>query len=199
MKAVEIDDRLGGAPVQVRVVQGQEPAHFLAIFQGQLIIYQGGHSSSFDENSSEKSGQNSESEGGRTKHLLQIHGRTPLTTYATQVTLSAASLNTNDCFVYVSPEEQVAWVWLGKGSTGDEKEMAKRIALMSDKDPDIILEGQEKPDFWALLGGKKAYMDEFVMRNVGEKSRPRLFHGSNASGTFKSMIIFLQHQLKIIV
>ena len=48
MKTVEIDDRLAGAAVQVRVVQGQEPAHFLAIFQGQLIIYQGGLSSSFD-------------------------------------------------------------------------------------------------------------------------------------------------------
>ena len=48
LKTVEIDDRLGGAPVQVRVVQGKEPPHFLAIFQGRLIIYQGGLSSSFD-------------------------------------------------------------------------------------------------------------------------------------------------------
>ena len=48
LKAVEIDDRLGGAPVQVRVVQGKEPPHFLAIFQGKLVIYQGGLSSSFD-------------------------------------------------------------------------------------------------------------------------------------------------------
>ena len=45
---MEIDDRLGGSPVQVRVVQGKEPAHFLAIFQGKLVIYQGGLSSSFD-------------------------------------------------------------------------------------------------------------------------------------------------------
>ena len=50
MKAVEIDDRLGGGPVQVRVVQGKEPAHFLAIFQGKLIVYQGGNASSFDGN-----------------------------------------------------------------------------------------------------------------------------------------------------
>ena len=48
LKTVEIDDRLGGGPVQVRVVQGKEPPHFLAIFQGRLIIYQGGLSSSFD-------------------------------------------------------------------------------------------------------------------------------------------------------
>ena len=43
-----MDDNLGGEPVQVRVVQGKEPVHFLAMFQGKLIIYQGGISSSFD-------------------------------------------------------------------------------------------------------------------------------------------------------
>ena len=48
MKTVEMDDALGGEPVQVRVVQGKEPVHFLAMFQGKLIIYQGGISSSFD-------------------------------------------------------------------------------------------------------------------------------------------------------
>ena len=48
LKTVELDDRLGGGPVQVRVVQGKEPSHFLAMFQGRLIIYQGGLSSAFD-------------------------------------------------------------------------------------------------------------------------------------------------------
>ena len=36
--------------------------------------------------------------------LLQIHGRTELTTKAVQVPREAASLNTNDCFVLVSPQ-----------------------------------------------------------------------------------------------
>ena len=56
-----------------------------------------------------------------------------------QVKLSASSLNTNDCFVLVSPKE--TYVWLGKGSTGDEKEMAKRIAGHTDKDPTVVYEG----------------------------------------------------------
>ena len=33
-KLVELDERLGGQPVQVRVKEGREPAHFLAIFGG---------------------------------------------------------------------------------------------------------------------------------------------------------------------
>ena len=37
-------------------------------------------------------------------YILQIHGRTPLTTYATQVSLKASSLNTNDCFILVQDQ-----------------------------------------------------------------------------------------------
>ena len=119
--------------------------------------------------------------------MLQVHGRTPLTTYASQVPMRASSLNTNDCFVLIHPEGN--WVWLGKGSTGDEREMAKRMAT-PDPDPTVVFEVQENSaiqQFWALLGGKTAYMDERVLKNVGETTVPRLFHGSNASGSFKSM------------
>jgi hypothetical protein len=72
-------------------------------------------------------------------HLLHVHGRTDLTTYASQVTLSASSLNCNDCFVLVTPGGN--WVWMGKGSTGDERDMAKNIAAISDNDPTIAYEG----------------------------------------------------------
>ncbi len=48
LKTIELDNRLGGAAVQVRVVQGKEPTHFLAMFQGQMVVYQGGLASAFD-------------------------------------------------------------------------------------------------------------------------------------------------------
>jgi hypothetical protein len=48
LKTVELDDEQGGAAVQVRVVQGKEPAHFLTIFNGRMIILRGGKASSFD-------------------------------------------------------------------------------------------------------------------------------------------------------
>jgi len=35
--AVRLDNELGGKAVQVRVVQGNEPRHFLRIFQGIFI------------------------------------------------------------------------------------------------------------------------------------------------------------------
>jgi len=47
---VELDDELGGVAVQVRVVQGKEPAHLLTVFSGKMIILRGGKASSFDGN-----------------------------------------------------------------------------------------------------------------------------------------------------
>uniref|UniRef100_A0A4W3JJ44 Gelsolin n=1 Tax=Callorhinchus milii TaxID=7868 RepID=A0A4W3JJ44_CALMI len=42
---VQLDDELGGGPVQVRVVQGKEPAHLMSLFGGKpMIIHQGGTS-----------------------------------------------------------------------------------------------------------------------------------------------------------
>ncbi len=117
-----------------------------------------------------------------------MHGRTELATKAVQMPLKAASLNTNDCFVLVSPEE--TYIWFGRGSTGDEREMAKLLALKTDKDPTLVTEGQEKPDFWATIGGQGPYMDERIMRAVDDDYAARLFHGSNATGNFRREISF---------
>lgn len=58
-----------------------------------------------------------------------------------QVPLSASSLNTNDCFVLVTKGE--TYVWMGRGSTGDERDMAKQLASQSDRDPVVVYEGTE--------------------------------------------------------
>ncbi len=135
LKAIELDDRLGGSPVQVRVVQGKEPPHFLAIFKGDFTIFQGGISSAFDH------GAGGDVSVGGT-YLLQVHGRLRMTTKAVQVPLAASSLNTNDCFVLVTPGE--TYVWMGKGSTGDERETARSLATKSDREPNVVYEGMRK-------------------------------------------------------
>lgn len=53
-RTVELDERLGGQPVQVRVVEGREPAHFMAIFGGKMKIFQGGKGSSFDKDGNQR-------------------------------------------------------------------------------------------------------------------------------------------------
>jgi len=164
VRTVELDERLGGEPVQVRVVEGKEPPHFLAIFGGKMAIFQGGISSEFDEN---------ESSGIPKKYLLQVKGTSKLNCKAIQETLSASSLNTNDCFVLVNGG--MSYVWFGKGSTGDEREMAKEIALLINADPEIMFEGQEKKHFWDELGGKQPYFDEKLSKGNEAVLPPRLF------------------------
>jgi len=172
------------------VVQGKEPPHFLAIFQGKLTIFQGGLSSAFD-------GKGKPNTNLQTStYLLQVHGRSELETKAVQVNLEAASLNTNDCFVLVSPKE--TYVWLGKGSTGDEKEMAKNVARKTDRDPEIVYEGQEKAIFWNLLGGKGPYKDQRVLKEADREFAIRLFHGSNATGNFRLQEILNFSQVDLV-
>ncbi len=47
LHAVNLDDKYGGAPVQVRVVQNKEPDHFLLVFKGRMIVHSGGKASGF--------------------------------------------------------------------------------------------------------------------------------------------------------
>ncbi|MDK2413450.1 hypothetical protein QHH03_30640, partial [Aphanizomenon sp. 202] len=86
--------------------------------------------------------------------MLQIRGTSSHNTKAIEVDLRAGCLNSNDCFVVATP--QTTYVWCGKGSTGDEREMAKTYAS-SRGDTFIVSEGHEKEEFWRALGGKEAY------------------------------------------
>ena len=176
LRTIELDDRLGGLPVQVRVVQGKEPQHFLAMFGGKMTIFMGGRASAFD-------GDDAVDRGIPDQYLLQITGSNKFSTKAIQEDLSAGSLNTNDCFVLVKNREVT--VWFGKGSTGDEREMAKDLAMSKSDDPNIIFEGQEKAAFWEALGGKSDYFSQKMTKQSETIEDPRLFQCSNATGNIQ--------------
>lgn len=80
--AVELDNKLGGRAVQVRVVQGKEPDHFLAIFGGKLVIYSGGRASSFESQEGEKDDVLGDT------FMLQVRGNASHNTKAIQVKLT---------------------------------------------------------------------------------------------------------------
>ncbi|XP_057368031.1 advillin-like [Daphnia carinata] len=175
--AVDLDNKLGGRAVQVRVIQGKEPEHFLSMFGGKMVIYSGGRASGFESQQGEK-----DDVLGNT-YMLQVRGNAAHNTKAIQVPLKASSLNSNDVFILMSPN--VVYIWCGKGCTGDEREMAKKIAADGKGDSQIMVEGKEKAEFWEMLGGKGPYMTD--MRTVEEihEHEPRLFHCSNATGNMK--------------
>jgi len=188
LRTIELDQRLGGVPVQVRVVQGKEPPHFTAMFGGRMKIFQGGHSSAFD-------GDSVHDSGIPDTYLLQVRGSSLLSCKALQEQLSASSLNSNDCFVLVNGHQVT--VWFGKGSTGDEREMAKSLALGISPEPELMFEGQEKGSFWSDLGGKQPYFTDIVLREDEEVQEPRLFQLSNATGNImvEEILDFSQEDL----
>lgn len=84
---VELDDLLGGAPIQHREVQGFESALFLGYFKNQIKLLDGGVESGFNHVKPEE----------YKPRLLQIKGKKKVR--VTQVDLKRDSLNSGDVFI----------------------------------------------------------------------------------------------------
>jgi hypothetical protein len=190
---VQLDDSMGGKPVQVRVVQGKEPSHFRQLFQGRMIVYQGGNESGFS-----KAGGHS---GLSDVALFHVRGTNALNTSALQVPTAASSLNSQDCFVLVTAAH--VYVWTGVGSNESEQTIATNVASIlagkykgrAGRSVVSVREGSEPAEFWDALGGKT----EYASVSPGEPAPrdARLFSASTATGKFQvepvspSSLIFL--------
>ena len=185
LKAKELDDKYGGAPMQCRVVQGKEPAHFRQLFQGKLIVHAGGKASSF-KNTQEQDTVDDDGVG-----LFHVKGTDANNTYASQVAEKAGSLNSSDCFVLVTPE--AVYCWSGQGASDSERATSASVAgvLLTYSYTDSpaptralteVAEGAEPEAFWAVLGGK----GEYATLPEGEQAprEARLFECSTATGRF---------------
>jgi len=180
---IALDESLGGKPVQVRVTQGKEPAHFRQLFLGKMIIYEGGHVSGYSRGADRPAVKQPD------RALFHVRGSSPLNTVAVGVKTVAASLNSEDCFVMVNPSEVIAWN--GLGSTPNEQSFALSTATTlagtykgsSGRLVKVIHEGFEEKTFWEDLGGRT----EYASMSPGESppKDARLFSASNATGRFK--------------
>uniref|UniRef100_A0A671YEW6 Advillin n=1 Tax=Sparus aurata TaxID=8175 RepID=A0A671YEW6_SPAAU len=171
-QAVDLDQRYGGEPVQVRVTMGKEPRHFMAMFKGKMVIYEGGTS------------RKGSSDPEPPIRLFQVRGSDPFNTKAVEVTALASSLNSNDVFLLKS--QAGIYLWCGKGSSGDERAMAKEVvSVIGKKDSEeIVAEGQESVEFWDMLGGKAPYASDKRLQQTVSDHQPRLFECSNKTGRF---------------
>ncbi|TYZ59913.1 hypothetical protein PybrP1_006896 [[Pythium] brassicae (nom. inval.)] len=180
--AKKLDDDMGGAPVQVRVLQGKEPAHFRALFRGAMVVHTGGKASGFA-NSAETDSYDTDGVA-----LYHVKGTSPANTVASQVEEVAASLNSGDCFLLVTP--QTVFAWEGAGSSDAERATTASIAALLQKRRavEVVAEGSESDAFWDFLGGKGPYAK--TKGEVEVPHPPRLFHCSNAYGYFHAEEIF---------
>jgi hypothetical protein len=181
--AKELDDSLGDRPMQVRVTQGKEPAHFRQLFQGSMIVHKGGKASGF-KNRSE--GDSIDTDGVA---LFHVRGTQPMNTCGIQVEEKTCRLNSADCFVLVTPTH--VYSWKGRGSTDDEHTVATNIGSIlassyngvGGREIVQVQEGSEPEEFWTPLGGPGEYA--CVREGEPMPKNPRLFHCSNATGAFR--------------
>ncbi|XP_077909363.1 advillin isoform X2 [Ictidomys tridecemlineatus] len=115
--------------------------------------------------------------------LFQIRGNDKSNTKAVEVPAFASSLNSNDVFLLKTQAEH--YLWYGKGSSGDERAMAKELAsLLCDGTEETVAEGQESAEFWDLLGGKTPYANDKRLQQETLDVQSRLFECSNKTGRF---------------
>ncbi|KAB1279776.1 Gelsolin [Camelus dromedarius] len=168
----QLDEELGGSPVQSRVVQGKEPAHLMSLFGGKpMIVYKGGTSR----------------EGGQTApastRLFQVRASSSGATRAIEVMPKAGALNSNDAFVLKTPS--AAYLWVGTGASEAEKTGAQEVLRVLRAQPVQVAEGSEPDSFWEALGGKAAYRTSPRLKDKKMDAHPpRLFACSNKIGRF---------------
>ena len=182
MHTTQMDDALGGAATQVRVECGREPAHFLRLFEGSMVVHSGGMASGF------KNRDDADSYDTDGVSLFHVRGTDALDTRAMQVEEIASSLNSGDCFVLLTPP--VMFVWLGTGANESERHTAQHVAarMQEKRRLQLVNEGTEPPPFWAALGGKGAYPNAKVLPDADRE--PMLFCASNATGALRFEPIF---------
>lgn len=179
-KTVELDDLLGGAPVQHREVQGHESSLFLSYFKDEIRIMDGGIESGFRHVEPEK----------YEPRLMHIKGKRKVR--VTQVPLSHSSLNSGDVFILdkglklyqfngskAGPGEKMKGAQLTRALKDERKGLPAILVLEEGhKDSDMA-------DFWTGLGGEGAIKsaaeggDDLEAEKATDK---RLFRLSDASG-----------------
>ena len=142
---VELDDLLGGGPVQCREVQGMESDRFMQAFVAVQYL-DGGIDSGFKH----------VVRGVYEKRLLHLKGAR--TVRVSSVPLSAASLNAGD--VFILDLGMTVFMWTGAESNKREKAKGLDVGL-NIKDGERggkarlipVAQGDEPPEFWEALGG----------------------------------------------
>jgi len=176
-KTVELDNFLGGAPVEYREVQGSESEKFCSYFKKGLRVLEGGVATGFSHVTPAQ----------YKPRLLHIFGNAKKIT-VNEVELSGDSLATGDVFVLDNGLE--AYQWNGLKADPCEKMHASNLLneLNSERNgklakPIIIDEGQEDAKFWSILGGKTEISKaEHKHKNPREKT---LFKLSDSTGSLK--------------
>lgn len=148
--SAQLDEALGGGPVQYREVQGKESPEFRQLFP--RIHYQsGGVESGFNQTDNIQSG---------IRRLYQIKSQTRKGVQVYEVPLTLESLNSGDSFLLEDENEGKLFVWHGSGANIREKMRALEVSNSFKSGTDrkvVVMDESEKSsteaqEFFGHLG-----------------------------------------------
>lgn len=181
-KTVELDDLLGGGPIQHREVSGAESKLFLSYFadKGGIRLLDGGVESGFNKVKPET----------YKPRLLHLKGRKNIR--ISEVPISVSSLNSGDVFILDNGLD--IYQWQGKGAGMNEKARAGQLCRTLDDEragkPEVHTYRQgdsDEKEFFAFF--KDYTADSQISDDSGDdaawekSSEKRLYQLSDASGT----------------
>uniref|UniRef100_A0A8C2EZK3 Gelsolin n=1 Tax=Cyprinus carpio TaxID=7962 RepID=A0A8C2EZK3_CYPCA len=185
---VQMDDFLGGKPIQYREVQGYESKTFVGYFKSGLKYMQGGVASGFKHVASGEV---------NVKRVLHVSGRRVVR--ATEVPVSWDSFNQGDCFILDFGQVKDIYQWCG--SKCNQFERLKATSVSKDiRDNErcgraklyVCEEGSENEKILTILGPKPDLPDaqtEDTKTDASNRKSAKLYKVSDASGSMSVTLV----------
>ncbi|XP_064205742.1 adseverin [Anguilla rostrata] len=184
---VQMDDYLGGKPVQYREVQGAESTSFTGYFKGGIKYKAGGVASGF---------HHVITNDLTAERLFHIKGRRVVR--ATEVPLAWSSFNKGDCFIV--DLGAVIYQWCGSNCNKFERLKAAQVATsIRDNERNgraklIVVEEDREPEGMIKVLGKKPDLpdgdnEDDAIADISNRKMAKLYMVSDATGTMQVSVV----------
>mmetsp|Transcript_9081 Transcript_9081/g.20524 ORF Transcript_9081/g.20524 Transcript_9081/m.20524 type:complete len:380 (-) Transcript_9081:1364-2503(-) len=185
-KVVELDDILGGDPMQHREIEGRESRGFVNCFPKGITYLEGGVDSGF-----RKVSNLDDDEIMNTHRMYRVYKKKgEQTTRCFEVPLKCSSLNEGDAFLLDAGSK--IYTWFGSSVSAFEKNKSASVAHNIKENRlgscECILDVEDDDEeFWELLGGKGEIKpaEEAATEDSSGSAETKMYVVSDSSGPVK--------------
>ena len=177
LMTVELDRERGP---QIRVVQGSEPAAFLNLWSGKMVVHLG---------------RRGENKSSTMPKLFVVRGEVAEEAHCVQVECKAESLRNRGCFIFVESNKSIR-LWIGNGCADHTRQIGRLAAdnfrsTLSASAPNSVtvveeIEGKEAEILKKFVGTRSGYESMLQPNPDSNPSRStRLYFMTSVSGDFQ--------------
>ncbi|KZC07403.1 Supervillin [Dufourea novaeangliae] len=181
---------------QLRVVQGHEPAAFLNLFTGRMIVH---------------CGKKNDKKQDQRWRLYICRGTLESEVSLIEIPCSTRQLRSRGSLILLDTKNDKIYVWHGSNALLHIKQNASSVAkklqenrpeetgLSAKGDIEIleVNEGIEPEEFFNALGGKNKSLYVSLENDQLQEHTPRLFHLSSISKEFKPVEVLCPHRASL--